>query len=151
MKRPVNSYGFTLMEFLVVLSIVAVMVAIIVPVAQTSFEKMRIHQTQADIAKLEIAIEAYKSQNGKYPDPSPAESIPVIALSPYMKFPEKRVISNVFYDPWSQPFYYDSSGTNHADFVDISSAGPDREIDGNWQTSATGINADNIDNWSRKR
>lgn len=150
--RRLPQAGFTLVEILSILLIISVILAIVIPIAKTSFEKMRIHQTQGDIAALESAIEGYKSANGQYPDASPASRVPVSALSTYMKFPPKRVISNIFYDSWNVPYRYARPGTNNTNFADIASAGPDRAIDDStWQTSTAGTNADNIDNWSQKR
>ena len=145
-------HGFTLIELLVVIAIILAILGIVLPVANNSYEKMRVHQTQADIAKLEVALEGYKSKYGDYPPASPASRVPVSALGEFMTFPTKRVIASVFYDPWNIPYRYSKPGTNHTNFVDMTSAGPDRQIDDtNWQTSLAGVNADNIDNWSQKR
>lgn len=143
--------GFTMTELLLVVAVIAVILAITLPAAQTAFVKMRINKTQVDIVNVEAALEGYYSKNGRYPSASPANRVPVSALSEFMRFPKKQLISNVFYDPWKSPYYYAMPGTNHEDFADISSAGPDGQINANWQTDSTGVNADNIDNWSQKR
>ena len=142
--------AFTLTEMLFVMAIIAIVISIIIPVAQTAVNKSRIHQAQTDIASIEMALEGYKAKYGVYPDASPANRVPVASLSEFMKFPSKRVISNEFYDPWNLPYRYSKPGANQKDFVDIASAGPDRNIDdGSWMTSAAGNNADNINNWSQ--
>lgn len=153
-KQYLHESGFTLLEMLSVVVIIAVVIAIILPVAKTSFEKMRIHQAQADIAALESALEGYKSAAGTYPIADPAYRVPVKDLKLYMKFPPKRVIvqgsNEIFYDPWNIPYRYAFPGFNNTDFADIASGGPDRAINDNWQASLVG-NEDNIDNWSQKR
>lgn len=151
--------GFTLIEILTVVLILAVIIGIALPVAQTAFEKMRISQARSDIAGVELALEGYKTQHGEYPNASPAERVPVDDLDEFMKFPAKRVIANVFYDPWNVPYRYSEPGLNHPSFADIASAGPDRQINGSWQTDdnlygaadAGDVNDDNLDNWSEKR
>jgi general secretion pathway protein G len=149
--------GFTLLEVLIVTAVIAAILAIVIPVVQTAFHKMRVHQAQADISTLELALEGYKSKYGKYPDENPADRVPVDALeddggdpsTPFMKFSDKRLVSNVFIDPWNTPYYYQSPGAHQTGFVDIVSAGPDRQMDAsNWSDSD---NDDNIDNWSQKR
>lgn len=141
-----------MIELLVAVMIIAILLAILLPVAHTALQKMRIHQVQADIVSVEAALEGYKSQYGKYPSPNPTDRIPVTDLSPFMKFPTKRVLSSVFYDPWYIPYRYAMPGGQQPGFADIASAGPDRQInDTNWKTSSAGVNADNIDNWSQKR
>lgn len=153
LKKIIRKSSFTLTELLFVIAIIAVLVALIVPVAQTAFEKMRIHQTEADISSLEVALESYKSKYGVYPDASPAQRVPVgSCLDEFMKFPAKRVRSNIFYDSWNNAYRYSKPGTNQTDFVDIASAGPDGLInDANWMTNASGDNADNLTNWSKNR
>jgi general secretion pathway protein G len=150
--KSAKNDGFTLTEVLVVVAIIGVVLALAIPVAKGSFEKARVNQSQVDIAAVEAALEGFKTKYGYYPDASPASRIPVTALSEFMTFPSERVISNEFYDPWNNPYRYSEPGTNNTSFADISSAGPDRLInDGNWMTSNSGNNADNVDNWSQKR
>ena len=144
--------GFTLTEVLVVIAIIGVVLALVIPVAKGSFEKARVNQSQVDIVAVEAALEGYKTKYGYYPDASPVNRIPVTALTEFMTFPSERLVSNEFYDPWNISYRYSKPGTNNTSFTDIASAGPDRLInDGNWMTSNSGNNADNIDNWSQKR
>ncbi|MBI1871361.1 MAG: type II secretion system protein GspG [Chlamydiae bacterium] len=147
--------GFTITEMLVVVVIVGIILAMSLPTAKTSFEKMRIHQTQTDIAKLEMALEGYKSKYGVYPNAGSGQSVPRSALEnstdQFMHFPPERIIDGNFCDSWNMAYRYDMPGTNQPNFADIASAGPDRHVTGSWMTSTTGDDADNITNWSQNR
>ncbi|MBI1883517.1 MAG: type II secretion system protein GspG [Chlamydiae bacterium] len=162
-SRRFHKNAFTVIELLVVVMIIAVILGILLPVGKTAFEKMRIHEAQTDLAKLELALEGYQAKYGEYPNSYAAsgftELVPVSQLLEFMAFPGKRVISNIFYDPWNIPYYYAEPGLNHPDFVDMASAGPDRLINANWKldeniygaSDPSDENDDNINNWSRKR
>ena len=148
----IPSDGFTLIEVLVVIVVVLILLGISIPVGKTTMEKARIHQAQADIVKIEGAVEGFKSQNGSYPgDASNTIDATLMSdLDDFMKFPADQVVSNEFVDPWMVPYKYQEPGVNQSGFVDIASAGPDRSFEATW-TSSSGTNADNITNWSQSR
>lgn len=60
--------GFTLLELLVVISIISILVAIITINFQDARESARDKIRQSDLKQLQLAIELYKSQNGRYPE-----------------------------------------------------------------------------------
>jgi prepilin-type N-terminal cleavage/methylation domain-containing protein len=62
--------GFTLIELLVVIAIMATLAALLLPVAGAVKKHQYIYNTQAEMAKLETAIDRYKAAYGFYP-PSP--------------------------------------------------------------------------------
>jgi prepilin-type N-terminal cleavage/methylation domain-containing protein len=63
------SQGFTLVEMLVVIGIIAVLAAIIVPVYTVSRGKAREAQTRAQMTELLLALKDYHRQKGYYPPP----------------------------------------------------------------------------------
>ena len=61
--------GFTLLELLVVLAILAILIAIAVPVYKNQKEKAAITANNANVRVLETAVESYRQDNdGKLPD-----------------------------------------------------------------------------------
>jgi prepilin-type N-terminal cleavage/methylation domain-containing protein len=66
MKRTLHT-GFTLVELLVVISIIAILATI----AYANFTDARVGgrdaKRQSDVQNLQVAIELYKKQNGRYP------------------------------------------------------------------------------------
>lgn len=62
-----NTKGFTLIELLVVISIISILSAVTWVSFSQSSAKSRDSKRQADLKMLQIAIEAYKKDNGRYP------------------------------------------------------------------------------------
>lgn len=60
--------GFTLLELLVVLAILAILIAIAVPVYKNQKEKAAITAHNANVRVLETAVESYRQDKGKLPD-----------------------------------------------------------------------------------
>jgi prepilin-type N-terminal cleavage/methylation domain-containing protein len=59
--------GFTLIELLVVIAIMAALAALLLPVARAVKKHQYIYNAQAELAKLETAIDRYKAAYGFYP------------------------------------------------------------------------------------
>lgn len=59
--------GFTLLELLVVLAILAILIAIAVPVYKSQKEKAAITAHNANVRVLETAVESYRQDHGEYP------------------------------------------------------------------------------------
>lgn len=59
--------GFTLVELLVVISIIAILASLTLGVSGYAKDKAGRSRAQAEIAALETALESYKIENGDYP------------------------------------------------------------------------------------
>ncbi len=71
--RALARRGFTLVELLVVMSIMAILIALLVPVLNAVRRQMSITRTQASIDGISMAIETYRQvQNAYPPDKNPA-------------------------------------------------------------------------------
>ncbi len=128
--------GFTLLEMLVVLTILALMAAVVAPRVLKSLGGARSDTALAQIAALGTGIELYQLETGTLPPSLVAlvEKPPGINRwnGPYLK---KRVIPK---DPWGHQYLYQAPG-QHADY-DLYSLGADN--------APGGINEDrDINNW----
>jgi prepilin-type N-terminal cleavage/methylation domain-containing protein len=63
--------AFTLIELLVVISIIAILASFTIPVLKSLKRREYINKTQAEMAKLETAIDSYKAAYGFYPSSNP--------------------------------------------------------------------------------
>ncbi len=59
--------GFTLMEILVVLAIIAILSAILLPVFARAREQGRITQCKSNLHQIGLAMQQYADDNGRYP------------------------------------------------------------------------------------
>ncbi len=131
--------GFTLIELLLVLVILTVLAAVVVPKFTNRSEQARVTAARTDIANLEVALDAYEIDVGRFPTTedglrSLVEQAPSARTwkGPYVK----RGIPN---DPWGNPYQYRYPGQRNLNGYDLHSYGPDgRE------------GTDDIDNWSQQ-
>ncbi len=70
-NRNRQAGGFTLVELLVVITIISVLSALIVGGAKLVVQKNKIHRVQAEMGQIKNAIENYKSRKGFYPPDNP--------------------------------------------------------------------------------
>ena len=132
-----TSRGFTLIEVMVVVVILAILAGIIVPRIMGRPEEAKRTKAQIDIKAIEEALNLYKLDNGEYPttdqglqalvtkptsDPIPHN------WQPYLKdLPE---------DPWNRPYMYLSPG-EHGE-IDIFTYGPTGQVGGSGKNATIG-------------
>ncbi len=68
MVRPHHNFGFTLVELLVVLAIIATLLSLTVPRYFHSIDKSKEAALRADLNGMRDAIDKYFGDNAKYPD-----------------------------------------------------------------------------------
>ena len=129
--------GFTLIEVMVVVVILAILAAAIVPNIMNKPDAARITAAKGDVRTLENAASMYKLDNYAYP--STDQGLEALVTKPSGS-PEPKhynkggYVKKIKKDPWSQPYQYLSPGV-HGD-IDIYSLGPDQQPSdddiGNW-------------------
>lgn len=107
-----NSRGFTLLEIIVVITIVALLMALVAPKFFGKVDTARQVDTQAQIELLGQALDLYRLEKGKYPSNEDG----LEAIQSYLK---KQLPK----DPWGNAFHYKSPG-DHGDY-DLVSYGAD--------------------------
>ena len=132
--------AFTLIELLLVLVILAALAAVVVPRFTKRSEQARVTAARTDISNLEVALDAFEVDTGRYP--SSDEGLGALMEAPanvtgwngpYLK----RAVGN---DPWGKPYVYSSPGQNNTSSYDLHSFGPDGQ-DGT---------EDDINNWTTR-
>ncbi|MBU1211981.1 MAG: type II secretion system major pseudopilin GspG [Alphaproteobacteria bacterium] len=116
--------GFTLMELLVVLGILALLATLAAPQVLKYLGKARTETARAQIGAISTAVELYSLDNGGFPPPQAGLSALVRRPSdaqawngPYLKRAEGLI------DPWGRPYHYRVPGTQAA--VEIFTLGRD--------------------------
>ena len=133
--------GFTLVEMLVVISIIALIMALVGPRVLNFLSEFKVKAATIQIESLESALDLYALDTGRYPSTSEGLNAlmerPAGETSwggPYLK---GNAVPN---DPWKRPYIYRSPGEHGA--YDIMSYGADG------QEGGTGAAAD-ITSWTR--
>lgn len=138
-----NTYGFTLIEIMVVVVILGILAGLIVPRIMDKPEEAKRTKAEIQIKALEQALKFYKLDNGSYP--TTEQGLQALVEPPSVGSLAKRWKEGGYLekgrvpkDPWGFDFVYISPGL-HSDF-DLMSYGPDGEPGGE------GKDAD-INNW----
>ena len=127
--------GVTLIEMLVVVTIIGLFIALVGPRLWANVDKARVTKAKVDIEGLMGALGTYKLDNGNFP--TTEQGLAALRTKP-ADAPQwagpytEREISK---DPWNHDYIYKFPG-EHGDSPDITSLGADGEPGGE------GINAD---------
>lgn len=129
--RIKNQKGFTLIEILVVVAIIALLAGIIVPKLMGRQEEAQRTKAAADIRNIQTALDLYKLDNGFYP--STEQGLEALVKRPETgRIPERwkegGYLNKAPKDPWGKAYVYLSPGT-HGDY-DLLSYGADGELGG---------------------
>lgn len=135
--------GFTLIEVMVVVVILAILASFIIPNVINRPDDAKVLKAKQDILTLENALEMYKLDNQVYP--STDQGLIALVKKPTGEpdathWREGGYIKKMESDPWGRPYQYLNPG-QHGDF-DLFSYGKDGKPEGE------GYNAD-INNWDR--
>ena len=131
--------GFTIIEVMVVVVILAILAAIIVPKIMSRPEEARIVKVKSDITAIQAALDLYKLDNGFYP--STDQGLKALVVKPTTPpvphgWKEEGYLHEMAVDPWGEPYQY----INNGEKLRIFSYGPkgkegQSEI-GNWTDNA---------------
>ena len=124
--RLAREDGFTLIEIMVVVVILALLAGIVIPKIMSRPEEARRSKAVIQIKELESALNLYKIDSGMYPSTdqglSALISIPTSGEIP-KHWKDGGYLSKVPKDPWDHDYIYLSPG-QHGDF-DLVSYGAD--------------------------
>jgi len=140
-RRP-RPRGFTLIEVMVVVVILAILAAVLVPRIMDRPDEARIARARQDIRAIESALQLYRLDNYRYP--TTEQGLEALVRKPTVP-PEPPnwkpggYLDRVPVDPWGRPYRYLHPG-EHGEF-DVFSYGADGRPGGE------GVDAD-IGNWN---
>jgi general secretion pathway protein G len=106
-SRHRRDAGYTLLELLVVMGILAVLTAIATPQLMGYFGKAKTQSVQLQIENIGTALELYYMENGAYPSPGVGLKALVEAPpeAPRWNGPYLKKAKNLL-DPWGRPYQY---------------------------------------------
>ncbi|WP_303049223.1 type II secretion system major pseudopilin GspG [Alteromonas sp. LMIT006] len=123
-----HARGFSLIEIMVVLVIIAIMASIVAPQILGNQETAQLKKAAVDIQSLESAIERYKLQTNIFP--TTEQGLEALVSEPQIdpmprNYPAQGFIKRLPQDPWGNDYQLISPG--EVGLVDIFSYGPDGE------------------------
>jgi len=132
--------GFTLLEIIVVVTIIAILAAYIAPKVVGRAGDARISKAKSDIRVLESSMELYKLDNFTYPstDQGLAALVSKPAGSELKHWRRGGYIKKLNKDPWGNDYQYQQPGANgefdiYSLGADSAAGGTDEAADiGNW-------------------
>ncbi len=129
MRSPGLRYddrGFTLIEILVVVAIIAIFATVVALNVSGEVPKAKITKAKSDIQSIESALDQYKMDNSVYP--ATDQGLQALLQPPATgrvpkHYRDGGYIKRLPLDPWGNPYLYASPGV-HGD-IDIWSYGAD--------------------------
>ncbi len=118
--------GFTLIEIMVVVVILAVLGALVVPNILGKVDTARVTAAKTDINSIRTALDLYRLDNFNYP--TTEQGLQALVKQPadptITNYPPHGYLPTLPKDPWGNPYVYVSPGSDGRDY-EITSYGRD--------------------------
>ena len=138
MNKLRSNRGFTLLEIIVVVAIIAILAAYIAPKVAGRVDDARISKAKSDIRVLESSLELYKLDNFTYP--SSEQGLDALVNRPSgentKNWREGGYIKKLNKDPWGNDYRYQYPGSNGE--FDVYSLGSDAAVGGSGEAADIG-------------
>ncbi|MCE2902240.1 MAG: type II secretion system major pseudopilin GspG [Gemmatimonas sp.] len=125
--RGASRRGFTLLEVLVVIVVIAVLATFVAPNLFRNVDDAKVATARAQIESLATALDTYRLDNGRYP--TTAQGLGALWQKPMIDPPanwtEPYVRKAVPDDPWGRPYVYEAPGRVNPTGFDLLSYGAD--------------------------
>ncbi|QDQ27971.1 type II secretion system protein GspG [Chitinimonas arctica] len=129
MQQRTRSRGFTLIEILVVIAILAILGALVVPKILDRPNDARVAAAQQDVRSIVQALKLYKIDNGNYP--ATEQGLKALVEKPTAgQVPSnwKAYLDKLPHDPWNREYLYLNPGIKGE--IDVMSYGADGKAGG---------------------
>ncbi len=137
MIKNTDKAGFTLIELMVVVVILAALAGMVLPRVLPASTEAKINISKGDMAGISVGLKMFKLDNDRYP--TNEEGLDALMRKPGSARNWKGpYLEREALDPWGQPYKYQQPGTHNTYDFDIWSLGPDANAGG-----------DDIGNWER--
>ena len=130
--------GFTLVEIMVVMGLIAVLAGLAIKSIVGNVEVAKMQRVDSDITTITTQLKTYEMMNLFYP--TTQQGIQALVTRPTSEPVPRRwiqLLDQVIVDPWGSPYQYRYPGTKNPRGFDLYSKGPNHEDPsddiGNWK------------------
>jgi general secretion pathway protein G len=130
MRKTTSQSGFTLLEIMIVVSIIVILLGLAISRMHNPTGFAKSVAVQADIQSIGTSLMQYEAMNGFYP--TTEQGLQALVTQPGGEPQPQRwrqFYDKIPTDPWGSPYIYRCPGIRHPDKYDLYSAGPDRQPD----------------------
>ncbi len=130
MKKRSHQSAFTLLEIMLVVTIISVLLGAAIFKLKGNVEASKQVAVNADIQAIRTQLRLYESLNGF--TPSPEQGLQALVTQPSTDPAPTRwtqLFDKVPKDPWQTNYIYLNPGRRNSSSYDLYSAGPDRKPD----------------------
>lgn len=130
LKSPISADGFTLLEIVIVLGIIAVILGGSIAVVGKLGDGAKLQRVTSDFNTISSAISTYKLNAGTAP--TTQQGLQALITKPGSTPIPKRwtqLAKEVPLDPWQKPYQYRNPGKKDASDFEIYTNGPDGQAD----------------------
>lgn len=120
--------GFTLIEILVVITVIAVLASLVSPMIFRNVGDAKISSARAQIELLGLALDSYRLDNDRYP--TTAQGLNSLEILPTIEPLPRRwrgpyLRKRLPLDPWGNPYHFEAPGLVSSSGYDLISYGRD--------------------------
>ena len=116
--------AFTLVEMLLVVTIIGILAALVIPKIMGRSEQARVTAAHADISGIKTALDAFEVDNGYYPKGKNGLA-DLVQMPSDVKNWHGPYLDRIPSDPWGNLYIYVYPGRHNPSSYDLSSVGPD--------------------------
>ncbi len=116
--------GFTLIELMVVVIIIAALAGMVLPRLMPASDAAKRRIARHDIANIELALKLFRLHMNRYPTTEEGLAILIVPPAASKDWTEP-FLDRLPMDPWGHPYRYRRPGTRDNAPFDVWSVGPD--------------------------
>ena len=130
-QRLIRTRGFTLIEIMVVVVILAILATLVAPQILGRIDDARVTKAKNDLRMYESALDLYKLDNFKYPNTE--QGLEALVKKPsdatLTNYRAEGYVKQLAKDPWGRDYVFVAPGTNGAPY-DLYTLGADGQVGG---------------------
>ena len=130
MRTKIKQQGFTLLEIMLVVSIIVIILGVAISKLGNTTGIAKSMRVQADVQAIKTQLQLYESMNGFFP--TTEQGLQALVTQPQNDPRPTRwyqLFKEMPKDPWGNDYIYRDPGLKNPAGYDLYSAGPDRQAD----------------------